>query len=456
MADLPDLVLRARHVVTPEETRPASVHVRGGVIVAVAGWDEVPAGCHLHEAADDEVMMPGLVDTHVHVNEPGRTDWEGFATATGAAAAGGVTTLVDMPLNSIPATTSVAGLRAKANAARGKVRVDVGFWGGVVPGNHAELRPLRNAGVLGFKCFLAPTGVPEFVMVEEGDLREALPAIAEMGVPLLVHAELPGPLEAAASAEAGPPDPRSYLRYLRSRPREAENEAVALLVRLAREHRARVHVVHLASADAVPLLREARAAGVEVTVESCPHYLHFAAEEIPAGGTDYKCAPPIRSFRNREKLWDALSEGVIDLIASDHSPAPPALKELESGDFTRAWGGIASLGLGLSTIWFEASARGHTARQVAEWMCRAPARLAGLGDRKGEITVGHDADLVIWAPEQDRLVDPEHLHFRHPVSPYLGAILPGVVRSTWVRGEPVYQDGRFPGPPRGRLLLPGE
>jgi allantoinase len=447
------LVLRSERVVTPEGVRPAGVWIREGRIERVTAPDEIPSGAPLLDCRD-LVVMPGIVDTHVHVNEPGRTEWEGFETATRAAAAGGVTTLVDMPLNSVPATTTQEALRIKLEAARGRCRVDAGFWGGVVPGNAGDLPGLWRDGVLGFKAFLVPSGVEEFRHVGEADLREALPVLARLGAPLLVHAELPGPVEAAAGVwdGAGPAGLRDYGRYLRSRPDAAEVEAVELLVRLCRETGARVHVVHVSSAGVLPVLRRARAEGLPMTAETCPHYLTFAAEEIPEGGVALKCAPPIRSRENRERLWEALREGLLDLIASDHSPSPPERKEVGTGDFRAAWGGIASLQLALPAVWTGARKRGFTVVHLAEWMCAAPARLAGLADRKGTIAPGHDADLIVWDPEESFTVDPGSLHHRHPLTPYAGRTLDGVVRRTLLRGETVYDDGAFPVPPSGSLL----
>lgn len=449
----PDQVFRGRRVVVDGEVRPAAVAVRNGVIAAVGAYDDVPGGVPTIDAGD-ALLMAGVVDTHVHVNEPGRTEWEGFETATRAAAAGGVTTLVDMPLNSVPATTSVRGLRAKRAAAAGRCRVDVGFWGGVVPGNAAELAPLWEAGVLGFKCFLSPSGVDEFGHAGEADLRRAMPILAKLGAPLLVHAEHPETLERAAAAAAGL-DPRDHASWLRSRPVEAEVEAVALLLRLCREFGTRVHIVHLAAPEALPLLREARAEGLPVTVETCPHYLHFAAEEIPAGATAFKCAPPIRGRDTRERLWEALSAGDIDLIASDHSPCPPGLKGADRGDFFRAWGGIASLQLALPVVWTAARARGHGPERLAEWMCAAPARLAGLGECKGAIAPGRDADFVIWDPDAELRVDPDTLHHRHRVTPYAGATLAGVVHATYVRGARAYARDGHDSAPAGRILSRG-
>ncbi|MFQ5777248.1 MAG: allantoinase AllB [Terriglobia bacterium] len=450
----PDLVVRSRRVVTPAGVIAASMHIRDGVITAVGSFEEVPPECAVFEAGDS-VVMPGLVDTHVHINEPGRTEWEGFRAATQAAAAGGITTLVEMPLNSIPATTNREAYQAKRQAAQGQCWVDVGFWGGVVPGNRAELRGLYEAGVFGFKCFLVPSGVPEFTHVTEADLRAALPELASLGAVLLVHAELPGPLERTL-VQYGNPDPSRYSTWLASRPREAENQAIALLVRMSRGFGARVHVVHLSSSDVLALLRRAKEEAVPITAETCPHYLCFAAEEIPKGATAFKCAPPIREQDNRERLWSALGEGVIDLVASDHSPCPPAMKCRETGDFTRAWGGISSLQLSLPALWTQAKRRGSTLPQLAEWVCRAPARLAGLENRKGAIAAKYDADLVVWNPDASFRVEPEKLRHRHKLTPYAGQTLNGVVEATFLRGVKVYHEGSFPAGPLGAILRRGE
>ena len=459
-----DFAIRSRRVVTSLGVKPAAVHVHGGVIAKVGALDEVPAGSIVIDGGH-AVLMPGLVDTHVHINGPGRTDWEGFATATRAAAAGGVTTLIDMPLNSVPPTTTAAGLCAKLEAARGKCFVDVGFWGGALPSNQAELSPLFDAGVFGFKCFLVPSGVDEFPNLVEVDLRTAMRELSRMRAPLLVHAELPGPIEHAASIEnpapgvsrvSGTPqasdDSRRYARYLRSRPAEAESEAVKLVIRLCREFRTRVHIVHVSSADAVSLLRDAQAEGLPITAETCPHYLHFAAEDIAEGATAHKCAPPIRERSQREALWKALGEGVLDMVVSDHSPCPSHMKALDSGDWMQAWGGISSLQLGLSVCWLGARERGFPIWWLAEWLSRAPARLAGLEGRKGAITVGYDADLVVWRPEMEYLVEPSALFHRNALTPYNGLRLPGVVEATWLRGMLVYSRGDFPSPPAGTIL----
>jgi allantoinase len=449
----PALLLLSKRVVTPEGLRPATVHIRDGKIDRVGSFGEAPSGADVLDCGDS-VLMPGIVDTHVHVNEPGRTEWEGFATATRSAAAGGITTLVDMPLNSIPATTTREGLRAKREAMAGKLWVDAGLWGGVVPGNARELAGLVADGVLGFKAFLAPSGVEEFQHVEEGDLRVAMPELSRLGAALLVHAELPGPIDWAAGVwEEGSPE--GYDRYLRSRPDEAETEAVELLIRLCRETGCRVHIVHVSSAESLPLLKRAREEGLPVTAETCPHYLTFAAEEIPDGAVAFKCAPPIRSRENRERLWEGLREGVIDLVATDHSPCPPAMKKVETGDFREAWGGIASLQLALPAVWTGARERGFTVSDLARWMCAAPARLAGMEGRKGAIEPGYDADLVIWDPEESFTVDAERLQHRHKLTPYAGRTLHGIVRRTLLRGRTVYENGDLTGPPEGRILTRG-
>jgi allantoinase len=455
---LPDLIIRGQRVVQGETISPASVHVAGGRIVRVGPPDDVPEGCAVVEADSHSVVMPGLVDTHVHINEPGRTDWEGFETATRAAAAGGVTTLIEMPLNSIPPTTTVEAFRAKLLAARGKCHVDVGFWGGVVPGNLSELGPLFAAGVVGFKCFLVPSGVDEFPNVTETDLRRALPELKRLGAVLIVHAELPGPIEDALEEQASDAGERArrYETFLRSRPRAAENEAVALMVRLSRETGARVHIVHHSSSDALSLLREAKAEGLPVTLETCPHYLCFAAEDVPAGATEFKCCPPIRERANRGLLWAALGEGLIDMVVSDHSPCPPEMKRKETGDFMEAWGGISSLQLRLAVMWTLMRERDLTINQLVEWTSSAPARLVGLDKRKGAIEEGYDADILIWNPEAAFRVEPSILEHRHKLTPYNGLMLGGVVEETYLRGTKVYDRGRFQTEPAGALLKRGD
>jgi len=441
------MVLRGSRVLTPDGLRAASIHVADGRIVRVRGFDQVPRGANLVEAGDT-LVFPGLVDTHVHVNEPGRTDWEGFASATRAAAAGGVTTVLDMPLNSVPPTTSAAALETKRGAARRQCAVDTGFIGGLVPGNTAELSPLYSAGVFGFKCFLSPSGVDEFPAVSAADLRGVAPALAALDALLMVHAEWPPVLESHAAASG---DRRSHATWLATRPVEAETEAVSFLIHLARESGLRVHVVHASAVQTVELVAAARAEGVRITVETCPHYLTFAAGEIPAGATEYKCAPPIREARQREALWEALADGRLDAVVSDHSPAPPDMKRRDEGDFLESWGGIASLQLRLPAVWTEARVREHAPERLAEWLCAGPARLAGLG-RKGAIAPGRDADLVLWRPETEFVVDESMLRHRHRLTPWLGRTLAGVVEATYLRGERVYARGAADLPARGRLL----
>jgi allantoinase len=448
-----DLVVRSRRVVVDGAVRPAAIHIEAGVIADVAGWSELPPGAPLHDAGD-LVVSPGLVDSHVHVNEPGRTEWEGFASATRAAAAGGVTAIVDMPLNSIPPTTTVAGLEAKQAAAAGKCWVDVGFHGGVVPGNLADLEPLCRAGVLGFKCFLLPSGVDEFGHVGEADLGPALDVLGAAGVPLSCHAELEGPIARAADELLGE-SPYRYLTYLRSRPPSAEDQAIALLIALARDRRARVHVVHCSSAGALELLSAARHEGVPIGAETCPHYLHFAAERVPDRATEFKCAPPIREEENRERLWDGLSGGLLDMIVSDHSPCTPELKRSSGGDFLTAWGGVASLQLALPAAWTEMRRRGHAVTRLAEWMSAAPARHAGLGNRKGAIARGRDADLLVWDPDASFTVDGQRLHHKNPLTPYHGESLFGVVDTTLVGGQIAFRQGQHAERPPGRFLLRG-
>ena len=444
--------IRASRVATPAGLVPATIHIERGRVVRVGGIDD-PVSAEGLVDAGDLVVMPGLVDTHVHVNEPGRTDWEGFETATRAAAAAGVTTLLDMPLNSIPATISVAGLREKVKAAQGKTWVDVGLIGGVVPGNTGALGALVSEGVLAFKCFLVPSGVPEFQHVTAPDLREAMPLLAELGLPLMVHAELPDVIE-AATIEATAGDPTKYARYVASRPPAAEHSAVALVIELAQVTGARVHIVHVSSAATTRMVNAARSRGVRITAETCPHYLWFNAAEIPDGATEYKCAPPIRSVEDREGLWRALSSGELHMIVSDHSPCPPILKRRDVGDFFVAWGGIASLQLGSSIVWTAMHERGLPLARLAHWMSEAPASLAGLHRRKGRIGPGYDADLVIFDRDDTFTVRADALLHRHAVTPYLGARLRGTVHATYVRGTLAYD--RRAGPaatPHGQLLL---
>ena len=438
----------SRAVVTPDGVRPAALLVEGELIRDVVTPDRVPAQAETHDFGN-AVILPGLVDSHVHINDPGRTEWEGFETATQAAAAGGYTLLVDMPLNCHPATTTVAALERKRMAAQGRCRVDWMTWGGVVAGNEGDVEPLARAGVPGFKCFLVYPGIDGFTMVTEQQLRLALPAIARAGLPLLVHAELPGPIDSATENLADA-DWSCYQTYLQSRPEKAELSAIRMMLSLCREYRFRLHIVHLSASQALPELCAARSEGLPVRVETCPHYLHFAAETIPDGSTLHKCAPPIRNRENREKLWQALRDRTIDLVVTDHSPCPPEMKRLAEGDFRTAWGGIASLSVALPVMYTEARARGFPLPDIARWMSEGPAKLAGCAKRKGRIAAGYDADFVVFDTESEFAVTKECLHYRHPISPYLGERLRGVVKATYLRGAPAFAEGKFPGKPLGK------
>ena len=457
------LVVRSHHVILPEGERAAALHISNGVIDRIVDYaSEDPTGARVFNVPD-LVVSPGIVDTHVHINEPGRAEWEGFDTATRAAAAGGVTTLVDMPLNSVPATTTVGALHAKIEAARAQCHVDVGFWGGVVPGNAGDLDALVDAGVRGFKCFLVPSGVDEFPAVNESDLRLALPILARRKVPLLVHAEDPTRI---THRTYQPHESHStYQAYLTSRPPQSELAAIRLMIRLAEEFKTPVHIVHVSSAEGVEAIAGAKAAWVPITAETCPHYLTFAAGDIPDGATQFKCAPPIREVAHRDALWRGLESGALDMVVTDHSPAPPALKT--PGDFARAWGGIASLELSLAATYTSLKSQGSRLSAesselsaesssalclLARWMSAAPAALAGLGERKGRIAVGYDADLVVWDPDVDFVVEPAQLHQRHKLTPYAGRSLFGTVLTTFVRGERVWDKGRLTRAYGGRML----
>jgi len=445
----------ADRVVTPQGARRTALLLEDGyagehgrLIRAICEVGDLPADAEVIDFGP-RALLPGLVDSHVHINQPGRTEWEGFATATRAAAAGGYTTLVDMPLNCLPETTTVAALEAKRESAAGQSLVDWAAWGGAVAGNQADLLPLARAGVAGFKCFLIYPGCDGFSMIDREQLELALPFIAESGLPLLVHAELAGPIDAATESLRHA-DWRKYATYLASRPDEAELEAIRLMIRLCRQFGFRLHIVHLATAQALHELQAARADGLPITVETCPHYLHFAAEDIADGATLLKCAPPIRSLVNREALWQGLRDGVVELVATDHSPCPPSMKRLHEGRFDLAWGGIASLSIALPIVWTGAVQRGFTLQDVVRWMSFAPAALAGLSDRAGSLEAGREATFVVVDPEADFVVTPKCLHYRHAVSAYMGETLRGVVEATYLRGEPVYQAGAFVVSPRGR------
>ncbi len=440
-------IIRSSRVVLPSGVQPAAVSFEDGRILDVGEWANIHDGATLIDVGDS-VVMPGVVDSHVHVNEPGRTEWEGYETATKAAAAGGVTTIVDMPLNSIPATTTCDAFEEKLAAAKGKCSVDVAFWGGVVPGNADELAPLVRRGVRGFKCFLIHSGVDEFPHVTADDLRIAMPEIARLDTVLLVHAELE--MDALSAVNQ---DPCAYATFLRSRPRAMEDAAIALMIELCRETGARVHIVHHSSTDSLDLLRAARREGLPITVETCPHYLTFAAEDIADGDTHFKCCPPVRERENRERLWEAVADGTIDMIVSDHSPCTPELKGQVTGDFMNAWGGISALQFGLPVMWTNFKEHGFRLTDLTRLMCEAPAKLAGLENRKGKLAPGFDADIVVWEPNVRFTLQPELIHHRHKLTPYSGMELCGQVRMTYVGGREVYANETFAGTIFGKLIV---
>lgn len=437
--------LRSTRVLTARGLAPGVVRIRDGQVV---GLCDEPAASDIVEDLGDAVLARALVDGHVHCNEPGRTEWEGFETATRSAVAGGICQIVDMPLNSDPVTTSLSALEAKLAVTGGKLWCDVGFWGGVVPGNHGELGPMVDRGVLGFKAFLCHSGIDDFPASDRETLERSMPILRDARVPLLVHAELEADLRAALETQS----PREYQRYLHSRPKEWEDAAIAQMIALCEATGCPVHIVHLSSATALPMIRAAKAKGLPFTVETCPHYLCLVAEEVPDGATAFKCAPPIRESANRELLWAGLADGTIDFVISDHSPCIPALKLPEQGNFLDAWGGIASLQLGLAAVWTEARARGFEPVDLLRWMSSGPRRLAGL-DPTLPIRVGQPASLVAWDPEGSFTVDPHALEQRHPVTPYAGRTLAGPVRDTWVRGHRVVRGGAVVGAPVGRPIL---
>lgn len=439
-----DVVFRGHRIMTAAGEAAVEVGIIGGSIAAIETYGSNLRGASIVELADDEVLLPGLVDTHVHVNEPGRTEWEGFASATRAAAAGGVTTIIDMPLNSIPPTCTVQALALKRERAMGQVVVDVGFWGGAIPGNIGDLHALHDEGVFGFKCFLLPSGVEEFPPLDLDELEQDMVALRDVDAVMIVHAEDSGVIELAPAAAGA-----AYSQFLASRPRSAENTAISDVIERATRTGARAHILHLSSSDALPIIAKAKRDGVRLTAETCPHYLTLSAEEIPDGATAFKCCPPIREDSNRDELWQGLLDGTIDFIVSDHSPSTLDLKDLDNGDFGVAWGGISSLQLGLSLIWTEARTRGISLQHVAGWMAGRPAEFVRL-HRKGSVVIGHDADFSVFAPDESFVVDASRLHHKNPLTPYSGKTLTGVVRRTYLRGTEVAGDV-----PAGRLLRLG-
>lgn len=440
------LCIRSNNICTPEGIRAGYVLIQNGLIFDVA--DNLSPSLS-REVIDigDSFLMPGLVDPHVHLNEPGRTNWEGFATGTRSAAAGGITTLVDMPLNCSPVTTTAAAVDQKTQAAKGQLLVNCGFWGGIIPGNHTHIEPMIDKGVLGFKAFLTHSGIDEFPNVTEHDLHKAMPIIARHNLPLLVHGEISTNLVLPPGG-----DERSYLHYLSSRPKDWEDEAIALMIRLCEQYNCHVHIVHLSSANSIAQIKQAKEKGLPITVETAQHYLYFNAEEIPDAQTAYKCAPPIREKANNEQLWQALQQGIIDFVATDHSPAPPEMKETASGNLMKAWGGIASLQLALPILWTAARKRNIPVTNIAQWLSTNPAKLPGLSRSKGKIARGYDADLVVWDPNKKFTVTAEQLHHKHKITPYLNQQLYGLVEQTWLQGKLVFDHGNFPSLNNGKIV----
>ncbi|CAN5176241.1 allantoinase AllB [soil metagenome] len=437
--------IKSNKIVTPEGMQQGYVIIHESKIIDIT--PNTPANISITDATDC-VLMPGIIDPHVHINEPGRTEWEGFDTATKAAIAGGVTTLVDMPLNSSPVTTTVKAFQQKIAATKSKLHTNCGFWGGVVPGNEKELEPLIKKGVLGFKAFLTHSGIDEFPNVTEADLRNAMPIIAKYNLPLLVHCELKSKINISGNQT----NPRSYQQYLASRPKKWEDDAIALMIRLCEEFNCRIHIVHLSSADSIEQITLAKQKGLPITAETGQHYLFFNAEEIHDGATAFKCAPPIREKANNEMLWQALKGGVIDFVATDHSPATSELKELSSGDFTKAWGGIASIQFALPVLWTAASKRNCSIEEVTKWLSENPAILAGQ-KTKGKIKKGYDADIIIFDPEKEFTVNEQMILHKHKVTPYINLKLKGVIKQTFLNGNSVYDDGNFLHLNKGKILL---
>jgi len=445
MSITPNFAIISHRVLTPKGERPAAILIQEEKIMDVVSISEISSDCPVEDMKND-VVMPGLVDTHVHINEPGRTDWEGFETATKAAAAGGITTLVDMPLNCIPVTTTVDALNEKIAATKNQLWVDCGFYGGLIPDNLQDIESLADAGVLGFKAFLSHSGIDEFPNINEKHLREALPIFANKGIPILVHAELEN---GAIQSE----NHSTYKSFQDSRPKSWENNAVKLLIQLSKEFDARIHIVHLSSADILAEIAQTRNDGYPISVETCPHYLHFSSEHISDGDTRFKCAPPIWESDNKEKLWSGLENGLINFITSDHSPCTAELKNLEVGDFEKAWGGISSIQFTLPVIWTECKTRGYSMDQLINWMSKQPAKFIGKDQQKGQISPGFDADLVCWNPDEKYIIQKEAIHHKNKLTPYEGESLYGVVNATFLRGQKVYENGEFLGNPTGKTIL---
>ena len=456
-----DLAIHSNRVITPGGIIDATIFIKDGKIT------DISPGAPSENIIDvkDKILMPGVIDPHVHINEPGRTAWEGFDTATRAAIAGGITSLVDMPLNSSPVTTTLYGFEQKLLATKNQLHTNCGFWGGIVPGNSNEIEALIDKGVLGFKAFLIDSGIDEFPKVSEIDLRKAMPVIAKHKLPLLVHCELNNNKHPATSFEdlsgndsahgtrsTGFYERTSYQNYLSSRPKQWENDAIALMIRLCEEYSCPVHIVHLSSAESIEQIKNAKQKGLPVTVETAQHFLYFTAEQINDGQTQFKCAPPIRESANNELLWNALKNETIDFVATDHSPVTPVLKELKSGDFKRAWGGIASLQLALPVLWTSGRRRNCSLNDISKWMSSNPAKLMRKNNSKGKISIGFDADLIIWDADATFVVTEQLLHHKHKVTPYLGEELFGVVEQTYIGGINVFDKGIFKHLNKGKII----
>ena len=447
-----DLAIIGRNICTPDGITAGAVLVKDGMIADVVTNLPPDASATVIDIGE-MMLMPGIIDPHVHLNEPGRTAWEGFATGTRSAAAGGITTLVEMPLNASPVTTTAAAFDKKVAATEDQLQVNCGFWGGLVPGNESDIEKLIDKGVLGFKAFLTHSGIDEFPNVTADDLHKAMPIIARHNLPLLVHCELTTDNKQPTSGnEKTGIDERSYQHYLLSRPKEWEDEAIALMIQLCEQYQCRVHIVHLSSANSIEQIKRAKQKGLPITVETAQHYLYFNAEEIPDAQTAFKCAPPIREKENNEQLWRALQQGIIDFVATDHSPAPPDMKEIGSGNLMKAWGGIASLQLALPVLWTAARKRNIPVTNMAKWLCEKPALLPGLQTQKGKIARGFDADLVVWDPDKQFTVTEEQLHHKHKITPYLNQELYGVVTQTWLGGQLIFDRGTFPVLNKGKII----
>jgi len=446
---IPDFGLHSTKVLTGSVFQDATLLIKDGIISEIIAG-KINASDFQVEDVGDFVIMPGIIDSHVHINEPGRTDWEGFETITKAAIAGGITTLVDMPLNASPVTTSAKALQEKIKSTQGKLYCNCGFWGGIVPDNLDKLEELIEAGVLGIKAFLTHSGIDDFPNVTISDLKIGMPIIAKYNIPLLAHAELD---EMHPGIPVFEKNPTNYKAYLASRPKIWEDKAVELMIQLCEEFNCRVHIVHLSSADSIEQIKAARAKGLPLTVETCPQYLYFCAEEIPDANTLFKCAPPIREKENNEKLWEALKDGTIDFIVTDHSPATLELKKIESGNLKEAWGGISSIQFSLPIVWTAAKKRGFSINEIANLMSTNIAQFIGYQNSKGQIKKGFDADMVVWDPDQKFVVEKTAIHYRHKISPYIGEELYGVVKQTYVAGKKVYENGNVISLPQGKILL---